>query len=74
MPRACATCAPPTAAAEAELTEAYAKAQGLFRTDATPDPVFTDTLELDLATVEPSVAGPKRPQDRVALTRGQEHV
>jgi aconitate hydratase len=55
--------------AEADLTEAYARAQGLFRTDATPDPIFTDTLELDLSTVEPSVAGPKRPQDRVLLTQ-----
>jgi aconitate hydratase len=51
----------------ARVLEAYAKEQGLFRTDATPDPVFTDTLELDLSTVEPSLAGPKRPQDRVAL-------
>jgi aconitate hydratase len=50
-----------------DLVEAYAKAQGLFRTDATPDPVFTDTLELDLASVTPSLAGPKRPQDRVEL-------
>ena len=49
------------------LVEEYTKAQGLFRTDATPDPLFTDTLELDLATVEPSLAGPKRPQDRVPL-------
>jgi aconitate hydratase len=49
------------------LVEAYAKAQGLWRDSASPDPVFTDTLELDLATVEPSLAGPKRPQDRVAL-------
>src|SRR5690606_21096431 len=48
--------------------EAYTKAQGIFRTDATPDPVFTDTLELDLSTVVPSLAGPKRPQDRIALT------
>jgi aconitate hydratase len=56
-------------AAEADLTEAYSKAQGLFRTDETPDPEFTDTLELDLSTVEPSVAGPKRPQDRVPLTQ-----
>ncbi|MCW1968125.1 MAG: aconitate hydratase AcnA [Anaerolineae bacterium] len=52
---------------EADLTEAYAKAQGMFRTDDMADPEFTDTLELDLSTVEPSVAGPKRPQDRVAL-------
>src|SRR5687767_1473431 len=45
------------------LVEAYCKAQGLFRTDATPDPEYTDTLELDLSTVEPSIAGPRRPQD-----------
>jgi aconitate hydratase len=49
------------------LVEAYCKEQGLFRTDASPDPVFTDTLELDLADVEPSLAGPRRPQDRVPL-------
>src|SRR6201997_2391008 len=49
------------------LVEAYCKEQGLFRTDATPDPSFSDTLQLDLASVEPTVAGPKRPQDRVAL-------
>jgi aconitate hydratase len=48
-----------------KLVEAYAKAQGLWRT--TTDPVFTDTLELDLGTVQPSLAGPKRPQDRVLL-------
>jgi aconitate hydratase len=52
---------------EAVLTEALARALGMFRTDSSPDPVFTDALELDLSTVEPSVAGPKRPQDRVAL-------
>ncbi len=46
------------------LVEAYSKEQGLFRTDATPDPVYAETLELDLATVVPSMAGPKRPQDR----------
>ncbi|HXS82450.1 MAG TPA: aconitate hydratase AcnA, partial [Methylomirabilota bacterium] len=51
----------------ARLTEAYYKAQGLFRTDDTPEPSFSDTLELDLGTVEASLAGPKRPQDRVAL-------
>jgi aconitate hydratase len=50
------------------LVEAYTRAQGLFRTDATPDPVFSDTLELDLATVVPSLAGPKRPQDRIPLS------
>jgi aconitate hydratase len=49
------------------LVEVYAKAQGLFRTDATPDPQFTDVLRLDLSKVEPSLAGPKRPQDRVPL-------
>ncbi len=51
------------------LVEAYTKAQGLFRTDETPDPVFTDTIELDLSTVEPSLAGPRRPQDRVPLSK-----
>jgi aconitate hydratase len=50
-----------------DLVERYAKAQGMFRTDDTPDPEFTEILELDLATVEPSLAGPRRPQDRVAL-------
>jgi aconitate hydratase len=49
------------------LVEAYAKEQGLFRTDRTPEPVYSDTIELDLATVRPSLAGPKRPQDRVDL-------
>ncbi|MEK0085132.1 aconitate hydratase AcnA [Benzoatithermus flavus] len=49
------------------LVEAYAKAQGMWRHDGMADPVFTDTLELDLSTVEPSLAGPKRPQDRVPL-------
>ena len=49
------------------LVEAYAKAQGIYRTRLTPDPVFTDTLELDLGEVAPSLAGPKRPQDRVPL-------
>ncbi len=49
------------------LVEAYAKEQGLFRTDAMPDPQYADTVELDLATVVPSMAGPKRPQDRVEL-------
>ena len=49
-------------------TEAYLRAQGLFREANSPEPEFTDTLELDLASVVPSLAGPKRPQDRVALT------
>ncbi len=51
------------------LVEAYSKAQGLFRTDATPDPEFADSLSLDLSTVEPSLAGPRRPQDRVPLAQ-----
>src|SRR5713101_5202721 len=54
-----------------KLVEAYAKEQGIFRTDQTPDPVFTDTIELDLARVEPSLAGPKRPQDRVPLKQSK---
>jgi aconitate hydratase len=58
--------------ASAGLLERYAKEQGLFRTDATPDPVFTDSLELNLADVEPSLAGPKRPQDRVPLSKAGE--
>src|SRR5712675_1381120 len=53
--------------AQIALVAAYAKAQGLYRTKSTPDPVFTDVLKLELAQVEPSLAGPKRPQDRIAL-------
>ncbi len=53
----------------APLVEAYAKKQGLWRSAKTPDPVFTDMLELDMSSVEPSLAGPKRPQDRVALSQ-----
>jgi aconitate hydratase len=49
------------------LVEAYCKEQGLFRTDETADPAFSDMLSLDLGTIEPTIAGPKRPQDRVAL-------
>ena len=52
---------------EVDLVERYMKEQGLFRTKDSAEPVFTDTIELDLGTVEPSLAGPKRPQDRVAL-------
>jgi aconitate hydratase len=51
------------------LVEAYAKAQGLWRDASSPEPVFTDTLELDLSTVEPSLAGPSRPQDKVTLSQ-----
>ena len=53
------------------LVEEYTKAQGIFRTDATPDPIYTDKLELDLASVEPTLAGPKRPQDRVPLRQAK---
>src|SRR5471030_3149609 len=54
--------------ARVALVEKYAKAQGLWRTAKSPDPVFTDTLSLDMTTVEPCMAGPMRPQDRVALS------
>ncbi|HXX43213.1 MAG TPA: aconitate hydratase AcnA [Candidatus Acidoferrales bacterium] len=56
---------------QVKLVEAYTKEQGLFRTDQTPDPVFSDRLELDLATVVPTMAGPKRPQDSVPLTQAK---
>ena len=52
-----------------ELVEAYAKAQGIFRQADSPDPEYAETIELDLGTVEPSLAGPKRPQDRVSLSQ-----
>ncbi len=52
-----------------DLVERYSKEQGLFRTDTTPEPKFTETLSLDLSAVEPSLAGPKRPQDRVPLSK-----
>ena len=55
--------------ARVALVEAYAKEQGLWRDASTPDPVFTDSLELELASVEPSLAGPRRPQDRVPLSK-----
>lgn len=55
--------------AQIALVEAYAKEQGLWRDRESPDPIFTDTLQLDLSTVEPSLAGPKRPQDRVVLSQ-----
>jgi aconitate hydratase len=54
------------------LVEAYARAQGLWHDEHSEQPTFSDTIELDLATVEPSLAGPKRPQDRVALSRARE--
>jgi aconitate hydratase len=53
------------------LVEAYAQAQGLFRSDSSPEAIYTETLELDLSTVEPSLAGPRRPQDRVSLSRAK---
>ena len=53
----------------AKLVEAYAKKQGLWRAKKSPEPIFTDTLSLDLGDVEPSLAGPKRPQDRVPLSQ-----
>ena len=53
----------------AKLVEAYAKKQGLWRSKKSPEPIFTDTLSLDLGDVEPSLAGPKRPQDRVPLSQ-----
>jgi aconitate hydratase len=54
---------------EVQLVERYAKEQGLFRTDQTPPPVFTSIVELDLSTIQPSLAGPKRPQDRIELSQ-----
>jgi aconitate hydratase len=57
--------------AQVKLVEVYSKEQGIFRTDETPDPIFTDKLELDLATVVPTMAGPKRPQDSVPLTQAK---
>src|SRR5258707_7255487 len=54
-----------------QMVEAYAKEQGFFRTTHSVDPVYTSTLELDLSTVEPSLAGPKRPQDRVSLRQAK---
>ena len=53
------------------LVEAYMKEQGLFHDSAAPEPIFSDTLELDLGEVEPSIAGPGRPQDRVPLASRQ---
>src|SRR6187549_1471728 len=53
------------------LVEAYAKAQGMFRTASDPDPVYSEVIELDLATVEPCLAGPRRPQDRVSLKQAK---
>jgi len=60
--------------AQVQLVQDYLTEQGMFYSEGTPDPVFTDTLELDLATVEPSVAGPKRPQDRIELSKARESL
>jgi aconitase A len=56
---------------QVRLVEAYFRAQGLFRTGDAPEPEFTDVLELDLATVESSIAGPKRPQDRIPVSKAK---
>lgn len=55
--------------AQVELVETYFKTQQLYRTEDTPDPLYSETIELDIGTVEPSLAGPKRPQDRVPLSQ-----
>ena len=62
------------AGAEIALTEAYCKAQGMWLDEGADDPVFTETLRLDMSTVEPSLAGPKRPQDKVAAQPGGRRV
>jgi aconitate hydratase len=59
-------------AQQVKLVEAYAKAQGMWHDENVPDPVFTDTVDLDLGTIEPSIAGPRRPQDRVSLVEAPE--
>jgi len=59
--------------AEVDLVECYYKAQGLFRTESSPEPRFTSQLKLDISTIEVSLAGPKRPQDRIALTDMKSH-
>jgi aconitate hydratase len=59
-------------ASQIELVEAYARANGLWHDETSEEPTFTDTLELDLSTVVPSIAGPKRPQDRISLTDAKE--
>ena len=67
MPRPFATWRSPAGATNNDLVERYAKEQGLFRLDGDPEPTFSELLDLDLSAVVPSMAGPKRPQDRVAL-------
>ena len=58
-------------ASRVELVEAYARAQGIFRNPGDPEPKYTETIDIDLATIEPSLAGPKRPQDRVSLKQAK---
>jgi len=58
--------------AQVQLVEAYCRAQGLFREDSMPEPEFSDTLELDMGSVVPSIAGPRRPQDRIVLTEAKD--
>ena len=71
-PRRCATWRSPAGPPEQiELVEAYAKAQGLWHDERREQPTFSETLELDLAEVVPSIAGPKRPQDRISLSDAQ---
>ncbi len=53
--------------AQIDLVRAYTQAQGMFRAADSPEPIFSDTLELDVSTVTPSIAGPKRPQDKIPL-------
>jgi aconitate hydratase len=57
-----------------DLVERYSKAQGLFRSDDSPEPAYSDLMELDLGTIEPSLAGPRRPQDRVSLGQVKESI
>jgi aconitate hydratase len=59
---------------QVELVEVYAREQGLWHDETTPDAIYTETLELDLATVEPSLAGPRRPQDRIPLRESRERL
>jgi aconitate hydratase A / 2-methylisocitrate dehydratase len=58
--------------AQVQLVETYCRAQGLFREDSMPEPEFSDTLELDMGSVVPSIAGPRRPQDRIVLTEAKD--
>ena len=72
--RSATSSSPGRPAEQIALVEAYAKAQGLWRVDGAPAADYTDVVELDLGTVEPALAGPKRPQDRVPLRSAQERL